>query len=103
MSRFRLYDVLVEVTFPVDKKEKLEKEIISTLDGLFDDEDNDNDIIAVLENKLELQGTWWLSDEQSTEEVHKTIKDEFKKLEQDIQIVTKWHLSEWDWEDIFRD
>ena len=103
MSRFRIYDVLVEVTFPVDKKEKLEKEIISTLDGLFDDEDNDNDIIAVLENKLELQGTWWLSDEQSTEEAHKIIKDEFKKLEQDIQIVTKWHLSEWDWEDIFRD
>lgn len=96
----RLYDVLVEVTFPVEKKEKLQKEICSKLDDLFG-KDNDNEIIAVLENKLELQGTWWLSGGQSPEEAHEEIKEMFKKLGQDMRIVTKWHLSEWEWEDIF--
>lgn len=95
----RLYDVLVEVTFPVAKKEKLQKEICYKLDDLFGE---DNEIIAVLQNKLEIQGTWWLAGGKSPEEAHEEIKEEIKNLDQDIQIVTKWHLSEWDWEDVFK-
>jgi len=97
----RLYDAQIEVTFPVDKKEKLEKEICSKLVDFLGDETNE--IIAMLENKLEIQGTRRLSGGQTTEEAHEEIKEEIKNLDQDIQIVTKWHLSEWNWEDVFED